>query len=376
MNKAVKEVEDFLYFLKFSVTSRIFTNFRGGPAVKNLFILLFILVTTYCILILVKLVETFSDKEIEFRNKMYMIVISQGVTLMLLKNLSSVPYVFNFDRLLKWIRKLHTVKDNNEMIQEIINENLAIVMKYSKIMFWVHLVLFIFSGITVTALFYMQNVVIIIIPYLKANDHPYIYVIIQGICCTGTGVWIVLTNTSNFDFGLYLIFFARIINKMIHCISDQDKREKCPDLLFRIIKKHLELINMFSDFNGTVKFLSLIQLIFTTILFIFILMCIQVYRDEYTMYLFFITVQLELFVLSVFGEYIRSETEQIFNNLYQTTWYDLSLKDQKAILFMMTISKKPLGLKAAGLYDISIMAFVQILKASITYSAIILTFTE
>ncbi|GAB0095703.1 hypothetical protein DMENIID0001_111170 [Sergentomyia squamirostris] len=307
---------------------------------------------------------------------MYMIIVSQGVTLMLLKNLSSVPYVFNFDRLLKWIRKLHTVKDDNEMIQEIINENLEIVMKYSKIIFWVHLVLFVFSGVTVTVLFSMQKVIMMTIPYLDEKDYAFTYGIVEGVACIITGVWIVFSNISNFDFGLYLIFFARIINSMIHCISDPDKKEKCPDLLIRIIKKHLELINMFSDFNGTVKFLSLIQLIFTTILFIFILMCIQVYRDEYTMYLFFVTVQLELFVLSVFGEYIRSETEDIFMSLYQTTWYDLSLKDQRAILFMMTISKEPLGLKAAGLYDINIMAFVQILKASLTYSAIILTFTE
>ncbi|GAB0095702.1 hypothetical protein DMENIID0001_111160 [Sergentomyia squamirostris] len=152
--------------------------------------------------------------------------------------------------------------------------------------------------------------------------------------------------------------------------------EKCPDILERIIKKHLELIRMFDYFNDSVKFLSLVQLILTTILFITILMSVQVYRDEYIMYLFFTTVQLELFFLSVFGELIKSESERIFSNLYQTTWYDLSFKDRKAILFMMTITSQPLGLKAAGLYEISLMGFVQILKASLTYSAVILTFTE
>ncbi|GAB0097542.1 Odorant receptor [Sergentomyia squamirostris] len=371
---SIAEFKNFFSLIKFCVTSRTYSPLDGDRRISVCFALVAIHLILFNCAIVAQLVETFNDNEVQVMNKLYMMIVFEGTSALLLKNFGSIPFIKEFKDLLEWIQKIHTELEGNEIVQCILNEEIDKAMKYSKMFIWIYSILYIVSPLSAGLLFCFKRIYIILLPGLDPNIYHNTYWITQAITSVTTGTWTSISNASVIVIGIYLVFYVRVLNRIVQCIShDQDKLNYCPDLLVRALKKHLEIIRIFNIFNETLKFMSIIQLSMSTMIFLTILSAIQIYRDDYVMYLIFVTVQVELFLFCLFGEIIRSETENIFNNLYQTNWYDLTQKDRKTILFMMMISYNSLGLKAARMYDVSLSAFVQILKLAVSYSALMLT---
>ncbi|XP_059609316.1 uncharacterized protein LOC132256785 [Phlebotomus argentipes] len=153
---------------------------------------------------------------------------------------------------------------------------------------------------------------------------------------------------------------------MIKCLDDKESMEKCPDLLIRIQKKHIAMIETLRTFNTLVKFTSFTQLMTSTVIFLVLIFSIQFYKDIFIMHVLLFALGIQLALLCLFGELIRHQTEQIFQNLYLTNWYEMSLSDRKIVLMMMTNSCKAIGLKAAGMYDVSLVSVVQVSQISQT----------
>ncbi|XP_055691173.1 putative odorant receptor 83c [Lutzomyia longipalpis] len=156
-------------------------------------------------------------------------------------------------------------------------------------------------------------------------------------------------------------------------IKSYSVMQECPNLLQKILKKHVEMLKAVNAFNQSFKFMSFMQIIMSTILFFTMLFSIQMFQKQFAIHFAFAAVSLQLVFVCVFGEVIRTESEAIFDNLYQTNWYELSVKEQKVVLMIMMNSTNPISIKAGGMYDINLMTLVQILKLSLSYSAMILT---
>ncbi|XP_059616104.1 odorant receptor 33b-like [Phlebotomus argentipes] len=79
----------------------------------------------------------------------------------------------------------------------------------------------------------------------------------------------------------------------------------------------------------------------------------------------------QILLLCLFGELLKMKTERLSEILYLTNWYELHAKDQKAFLLVLAMSQKDFGLRAAGMYDVNLNAFVQIMKLAMSYCAIL-----
>ncbi|XP_055685253.1 odorant receptor 13a-like [Lutzomyia longipalpis] len=63
--------------------------------------------------------------------------------------------------------------------------------------------------------------------------------------------------------------------------------------------------------------------------------------------------------ICILGEFIRLKSENLSDTLYQTNWYELSLKDQKIFLTTLGMTQRVYGLKAAGMYDVNLYTFIE-----------------
>ncbi|GAB0086925.1 hypothetical protein DMENIID0001_011500 [Sergentomyia squamirostris] len=330
----------------------------------------------FMILVMLRIVDIFHDNEATLLRKIIIIITLEGFFMVTFKDISGAFYQKKFQNLVDWTEKLHTVKEDNHLVQKIVDKDLEKTIKFGNILFKLYgsLVGTAVFGLMVT--YVVSHFVVIKIPYFESQHKELIYLLIQEVSLFILAIWDVTSDSGIIFLGLYMLAFVKIINKMIKALSDQKAMIECPNLLLETMKKHREMIEILETFNSAIKLMSFTQLLMSTITFLTLLFSIQIDWHQFLFQMIFIVVLVELFLLCLFGEIIKCESASIFWNLYLTKWYEMSLKDQKIILIMMMNSQKEIGLKAVGMYDISLMAFIQILKMSFSYSAIILTFTK
>ncbi|GAB0099559.1 Odorant receptor [Sergentomyia squamirostris] len=73
---------------------------------------------------------------------------------------------------------------------------------------------------------------------------------------------------------------------------------------------------------------------------------------------------------------IKIKSEKLSEAFYDVNWYNLNLKDQKTFLIILGMTQRQYGLKAAGMYVVDIYAFIQIMKAAVSYCAILYTLSK
>ncbi|XP_059608092.1 odorant receptor 85b-like [Phlebotomus argentipes] len=277
-----------------------------------------------------------------------------------------------FSALVDWIKELHVVKEENGLIRNIVDQKIAEALKCCKLFFKVWLSIFLLSLICALASI-STRYIYIFLPNFEADSNYITYQLLQAFFLSYAVVWTCCADASLVFIGIYILFFMKIINAMIKNLDSAESKENRSDLLIQIVKKHVKLLEILNMFNDAIAIISLIQLVMSTIIFLSLFFAFQVYK-EFFMYTIIPTMMIQLALLCIFGEMIRTENENIFQNLYQTNWYEFSVKEQKIVLLMMMNSCNEIGLKAAGMYDISLVTLVQITKLSFSYSAIILTF--
>ncbi|XP_055683566.1 putative odorant receptor 83c [Lutzomyia longipalpis] len=147
-------------------------------------------------------------------------------------------------------------------------------------------------------------------------------------------------------------------------------------LLKEIYKKHLKVLKMLKILDDIYRIFS-----FNQILSSFICLCFVFYGSlvqdsfEWTFYFFIVLTAAELFIYCLFGETLVANTEQIGTSIYLTKWYEMSVEDQRNLLFIMRIAQKPRGIKAAGLIHVNFTTFVEILKGAASYCLILYSLT-
>uniref|UniRef100_A0A3F2ZEA7 Odorant receptor n=1 Tax=Phlebotomus papatasi TaxID=29031 RepID=A0A3F2ZEA7_PHLPP len=172
-------------------------------------------------------------------------------------------------------------------------------------------------------------------------------------------------------------FIVGILNIFLDTIAKLNSKEfvrssKCN--LQDYYQKHLEIMVKLRDFDELFSALLVIQLLTSCPLIVAGFFMIRLYPQMIACYLVYAVCIGQYMLICIFGEFVHSKTEQIFRDLYLTKWYKMSIKDQMVLLMMMKMAIKPFSLKAAGMYEINMKAFVEATKLAFSLCALLFAF--
>uniref|UniRef100_A0A7G3B9I4 Odorant receptor n=1 Tax=Lutzomyia longipalpis TaxID=7200 RepID=A0A7G3B9I4_LUTLO len=278
----------------------------------------------------------------------------------------------------EWFHELHRERENDLIAKEILIFKHFLMKFYlnflsEKIHRFVALTYSYSACAILFAIFYNQgNLMHFKVPFVDDDNviiHrligliPFLYNIYNSILSDYTAIFI----------GIYFIGALNILNMLIGKLNESSNIPSAGKVLLpNIIKLHMEIISKLDVFCEVFFLTFIIQLLTSVMLILFkFYLLMQSINFLYFSVLCCIFIQFALFCL--FGQIIFNKSERIFTELYQTKWYEMEIKDQKALLLIMKLSQKTVGLKAAGMYDINFVMFFQVTKMCLSYGALLYT---
>ncbi|XP_055692274.1 odorant receptor 4-like [Lutzomyia longipalpis] len=155
-----------------------------------------------------------------------------------------------------------------------------------------------------------------------------------------------------------------------------DKIKTTPNFFKKIIKMHCNVLGDVNLLNETFSEMTFIQFFSSIVFFLIVFLFLRKGTENIDGYLLCLCALMQLLPLCLLGEFIRYKTDKLSDTLYLTNWYELSLKDQKVFLIILGMAQREYGLKAAGMYEVNLSTFIQIIKLAFSYCAILYTFSN
>ncbi|XP_039309963.1 uncharacterized protein LOC105193063 [Solenopsis invicta] len=141
-------------------------------------------------------------------------------------------------------------------------------------------------------------------------------------------------------------------------------RESSVTSLGMLIERHNRIISFSNDIETLFSFIALMQIVWNTLVicclgFVLIISIhtkagIFVLIKTATAYL---AIMMEAFVICFTGEYLSMKSKSITDATYKMPWYNMSLHQNKILLFMIMRSQKRLCITAANMMDMSFETF-------------------
>uniref|UniRef100_A0A3F2ZEN9 Odorant receptor n=1 Tax=Phlebotomus papatasi TaxID=29031 RepID=A0A3F2ZEN9_PHLPP len=186
-----------------------------------------------------------------------------------------------------------------------------------------------------------------------------------------SAILLMIPDTVLISIGFYFIAILNIFKDILRYIDNVDSTNK-RQFLLQIHKLHCNILDKFCIFSEVFYYTFTVQIATSVVFMMFIFFILQTEGG-----LAFLPLLLAIFgqfgAACIFGELIYSKTEKLSTELYLTNWYELDLEEQKILLMMLYMTQKTFGLKAAGMYDINIEMFIEVIKAGISCLAILYT---
>ncbi|XP_059614867.1 odorant receptor 67c-like [Phlebotomus argentipes] len=206
-------------------------------------------------------------------------------------------------------------------------------------------------------------------PYLTRHS-------IQLTLLSFVAVYLVFTDLVIIAIALY---FGPPLNILLDCIRTLDdssvlKREKNFFLLLHIY--HNNIIEKLQAFSKLFYYTFIVQLSASFLLLLFMFFMMQKTHDYHFLCPMILGIFFQFSAFCFFGAFIFGKTEQIFTELYLTKWYEFSNKDKQILMLMMMMSQRPFGFKAAGIYDINLVMFINVTKLAFSYCTILYALTQ
>lgn len=175
-------------------------------------------------------------------------------------------------------------------------------------------------------------------------------------------------------FGFYFVAIFNIFIDSIKLMNNEEfiKLSKCH--LRNYHKKHLQIMQKLKDFDNIFSFVKTTQTGSCLPLIAGAFYQIMLYPNIAVTYVMLFAIIAQLFEICLLGEYFHCKIEEIFRTLYLTKWYEMSQEDKMILLMMMKMTTNSFSLKAAGMYEINMMAFVGVIKFCFSFCVILLAF--
>uniref|UniRef100_A0A3F2ZEQ2 Odorant receptor n=1 Tax=Phlebotomus papatasi TaxID=29031 RepID=A0A3F2ZEQ2_PHLPP len=302
------------------------------------------------------------------------ISISAGVVQITTKTLVPSLKETELNELLLWIRELHK-NHTFSLITQSAATHFKKIQSIIKILHKLFFLAYFTAAVFTIGYAVYSNFVAHAIPWIPVNENEsnIYHHIHQAIVLPIISVILSSCDCLLVTIGFYIIAIQNVFHDMIVQLDDPNLENK-KQFLKTIYILHCEILKKFRIFNDVYFYVFTVQAGSNALIIMFIFYIIRIETN-----IVFVPLVLGIYfqfgLLCIFGEFIFSKSEDIFTDLYLTKWYEFDLSDQKVFLMMMCISKYPFGLKAAGMYDINIVMFIQVIKAGFSFCAILYTFT-
>ncbi|XP_019699278.1 odorant receptor 22c-like [Harpegnathos saltator] len=88
--------------------------------------------------------------------------------------------------------------------------------------------------------------------------------------------------------------------------------------------------------------------------------------------MFYVTMNLDVFVYCFAGEYLSAKSKMIGDAAYDSLWYNVAAKDSQIVLLIVLRSQKRLTITCGKIIDLSLERFTSVVKASASYMSVLL----
>uniref|UniRef100_A0A240SXU6 Odorant receptor n=1 Tax=Lutzomyia longipalpis TaxID=7200 RepID=A0A240SXU6_LUTLO len=291
-----------------------------------------------------------------------------SVSQVAVKIVSLFLYEVRIDKILQWFRSLYCT-DENDINSQIFTNNLRKTEKIVDLV--VRIFLYSFGLSLIILLFHinMGHKLFLILPFIP-KEYFLLHTIGGTILLLYNIISLIITECTMMLIGIYFIGALSILSEIIKKLNESSNIPSAGKLLRSIITLHIEILTNFNEFCDIFYFIFTIQL-FTSVLLLLGIF----YLLLQTMAVLFVSIVGSIYcqftLFCIFGQIIRGKSERIFTDLYQTKWYEMSIKDQKALLIIMRMSQKGFELRACGMYDIDFMMLVNVSKMCFSYCTIL-----
>lgn len=132
-------------------------------------------------------------------------------------------------------------------------------------------------------------------------------------------------------------------------------------ILLEVHKMHVKVLNILQDLITIYWHLSL-HILLSNFLFI----CLNLYAARFislsiSTIFTLINCFFQLCIMCFISQIIRNKTENVADALWETSWYDFPVEDQRFFALILSMAQMPKGIRACGLSTISVNTLVQVL---------------
>uniref|UniRef100_A0A3F2ZEM5 Odorant receptor n=1 Tax=Phlebotomus papatasi TaxID=29031 RepID=A0A3F2ZEM5_PHLPP len=219
--------------------------------------------------------------------------------------------------------------------------------------------------------YFWNGTILFRIPYLQGSI-KYFW---QHIAMTYIVLFYILIEFIHLFFGFYFVAILNIFIDSLEKLDNENFIKSSRNHLKDYHKIHLEIWQKLKDFVRVFSFVQNIQAAACLPLIVNSFYNSTIYPNIFLNHLILIPVITQLFEICLLGEFFDSKTTEIFRKLYLSKWYEMSRDDKMILVLMMRMTIKPFSLKVAGIYNINMMAFVDVIKFCFSFCAILLAFT-
>ncbi|VEN52485.1 unnamed protein product [Callosobruchus maculatus] len=158
---------------------------------------------------------------------------------------------------------------------------------------------------------------------------------------------------------------------------DYQKRNIIVPLLKSLIKHHYEIIQLAQTLNELLSPIALIQCVSSGLAICFVgfqlMIAVQPGSPEFiSQVAYFGSMFSQIFFYCWYGQSIILKSISISPSHYSTNWYDAYPSNIRSYLFLiMERTKRPLILRAGGVFPLSLSTLMSILRSSYSYMAVL-----
>uniref|UniRef100_A0A7G3AK92 Odorant receptor n=1 Tax=Lutzomyia longipalpis TaxID=7200 RepID=A0A7G3AK92_LUTLO len=287
-----------------------------------------------------------------------LLLVSDYVAIMILNGFKKK----NFHRLIQNIQELFEEKEEDEELDGILKNHLMMVLKiFNLLQRWemrLGFILTIFAGINFRL---NEDLGLVLeIPFITSEnifwrESQYIFQTAFGLV---TAYNMISINLGISFLGLAIISEFNILTDYMKVLHEKIKTE--PKFFRKIIKRHCSVIENVNLLNDIISESSFMQIFANCVIFLFGFSFLMKSSYSFANYMILAAGLMLSIHVCVLGHFIRIKAYKLSDTLYLTNWYELSLVDQKTFLIILGMAQREYGLKAAGMYDVTLYTLVQV----------------
>nr|AXM05170.1 odorant receptor [Campoletis chlorideae] len=145
-------------------------------------------------------------------------------------------------------------------------------------------------------------------------------------------------------------------------------------IIFRdIVTRHRDILQLSKDIEGVFQLLLLEELLISTVIvgLTSYIVILTIHAEDKGIFIACLTYALSvlwlLYGYCVAGEYLLTESTNLYNAFYDCQWYNSSDSFKKQMIICMLSAKKPVCLTGGGFYVFSLVNYTGILKTTASY---------